>query len=52
MHPKMVMGYTGFGKGVITIPFLKQLTLSGRKNLIQYKRPIIQYTKLRLYDYT
>ena len=31
MHSKMEIGYTGYGKGLLQSPFLKQLELSDRK---------------------
>ena len=57
MNPKMVIGYTGFGKGLLQSPFSKQLTLSDRNMIqklssvfIQYKANYTKIRNLQLYD--
>ena len=56
MHPKMEIGYTGYGNGTIAIPFLEPINTFRWKNdpkivlhaFIRYKRQIIRiirYTK-------
>ena len=52
MNPKMVIGYTGFGKRLLQSPFSKQLTLSDR-NMIQQLSSMSSYNiKGQLYENT
>ena len=56
MHPKMEIGYTGYGKGLLQTPFLKQLTLSDRKMIQKlcsmplYDIREVNYTNNTIYE--
>ena len=50
MHPKMVIGYTGFGKGTIVI--LKQLSLSDREIIEKLWSMPLYDIRYQLYEYT
>ena len=53
MHPKMVIGFTGFGKGLLQSPFLKQSNFSERKIIqktVPHPMPLIRYKRHQQYD--